>query len=96
MSIPTPPDAKLLPMSNSGVEYFEWNEMRVIRSTDGGQLHISMSFFDRSPDYSEMKAVRYAFAPDDLYMAQVFPPKSEFVNVHPFCHHLWQIQPTPQ
>ena len=63
----------------------------IIVSIDGGKWHLSISHKDRSPTYDEIKEARYAMLPDDIYMAQIFPPKSEFVNLHTNCHHLWQL-----
>lgn len=53
--------------------------------------HLSISTPNASPSYKEIKQARYHYLPDNLDMAQIFPPKAEFVNLHPFCHHLWEI-----
>jgi hypothetical protein len=28
-----------------------------------------------------------------MFVAQVFPPREDFVNVHENCFHLWQLAP---
>lgn len=70
---------------------FKVGDLWVIVTIDNGQWHISVSCITRLPKYHEMKTVRYACAPDEIYMAEIFPPKKEFVNLHKFTRHLWQI-----
>lgn len=99
LPLPTPEDVTELPPPATmpegceQAEAFLWkhNGMRVLRSVDGGLLHISCSYPDRAPTWEEIKKVRYAFAPDELYMGMVLPPKAEYVNVHPYTFHLWQL-----
>lgn len=64
----------------------------VIVTIDDGRWHLSISIPHCSPSYNEIKTARYMFIPDDVTMAQIFPPRAEFVNLHPFCHHLWEIK----
>lgn len=63
----------------------------LIVTKDDGLWHLSMSRKDRLPSYDELKDARYQFMPDVHYAAQIFPPKSEFVNAHQFCLHLWEL-----
>lgn len=70
---------------------FKMGRCSVIVTKDNGKWHLSISTPTESPTYEEIKAARYKFLPDNVYMAQIFPPKSEFVNVHPYCHHLYEI-----
>ena len=60
---------------------------------DNGKLlwHLSMSYPFRSPTWDELRDARYLFIPDEVTMAQVLPPKAMYLNVMPYCHHLWQI-----
>lgn len=69
----------------------QMGECRIMISIDGGKYHMSISCEDRLPTYEEIKKARYELLPDEIYMAEIFPPKAEFVNVHPYCRHLWQI-----
>ena len=52
-------------------------------------LHVSMARANRVPDWQEIKLVKSLFIGDDKTALQVFPPKSQFVNIHEFCLHLW-------
>lgn len=73
------------------MEIFDHDEVHCIKSIDGGKWHLSMSCKDRLPTYEEMKEIRYKYLPDNCYMAQIFPPSKEFVNLHPFTLHLYEI-----
>ena len=57
-------------------------------SPDGPIRHMSASHKDRLPSYYEMKKLRYVLCADVDYMAMIFPPPEEFVNVHPNCLQL--------
>jgi hypothetical protein len=52
-------------------------------------LHVSMSRRDRMPSYDEMCEVKRLFIGEDTQAIQLFPRKSEHVNLHPNCLHLW-------
>lgn len=56
------------------------------------KLHLSISCADRYPTWEEIKDARYSLLPMGLTFAQILPPLNEFVNVHPNCFHLWQIE----
>ncbi len=73
---------------------FSHGILNVIVSKDMGLWHLSVSHPSRIPNYEELKEVRYKFLSDDIYVAQVFPPSKEFVNVHPHTLHLWQLRDT--
>ena len=70
---------------------FQMGRCNVIVSIDNGKWHLSISTKTASPSYKEIKKARYKYCPDNIYMAQIFPPKSEFINVYSYCHHLWEI-----
>ena len=60
---------------------------------DGNKVrHISMSHIHRLPTYYEMKDLRYRLCPDVKYMAQIFPPLEDFVNIHDNCLHLYEVE----
>lgn len=70
---------------------FKMGRCEVIVTIDNGLWHLSISCRKNQPSYNEIKEARYKFVPDEVIMAQIFPSMSEFVNLHPFCHHLWEI-----
>ncbi len=53
-------------------------------------VHISVSRASRCPTHEEMCEVKQAFL-GDRYAYAVYPPKSEYVNIHAFCLHLWAL-----
>lgn len=73
---------------------FVWGYCRVIVQDHGTPWgwHMSISCKNRYPTWDEIKAARYDLLPDHLTMAMLLPPKDEYVNVHPNCFHLHQIE----
>lgn len=60
-------------------------------SYENGLWHLSVSGEGFIPTYNQIKEARYSLVPDDCHMAMIYPPKSEFVNVHETCLHLFQL-----
>jgi hypothetical protein len=52
-------------------------------------LHLSVSRSNRLPSWEDMKFVKDAFIGRDHEAIQVLPKDEDFVNLHPFCLHLW-------
>lgn len=71
---------------------YRGNMFAVIVSKDDGLWHISISHHKRYPTFDEIKEARYKFIPDDVTMAMFFPPRSQYVNVHPNCFHLFEVK----
>jgi hypothetical protein len=67
-------------------------QLNIIIGVEGGRWHLSLSCRSRLPKYAEMKYMRYKLLPDDCYMAQIFPPKKEFVNLQENTLHLWEVE----
>lgn len=53
--------------------------------------HLSIAHPDRYPTWDEVADARYELIPDGVTMAMLLPPAGEYVNVHDYCLHLWQI-----
>lgn len=70
---------------------FKYKGKMVFVTLEDGAYHLSVSS-NHTLGYYELKEIRYAFLPDRIYAAQVFPPREEFVNVHQNCFHLYEIQ----
>lgn len=64
----------------------------VIASNGLGWDHVSVSHKKRCPTWNEMCSIRNIFFDDEDVVLQFHPPKSDYVNVHPFCLHLWRNQ----
>jgi hypothetical protein len=53
--------------------------------------HMSISCHNRNPLWDEIKDARYALLPSGLWFAHMLPPLNEYINIHPHCFHLWEI-----
>lgn len=62
----------------------------VIASDQVGWEHVSVSRRDRPPLWDEMCQIKAMFWGDDDCVIQYHPPRSEYVNNHPNCLHLWR------
>jgi hypothetical protein len=64
----------------------------IIGGDDGFRWHLSMSHPSRYPTWDELKEARYRLLPDEIYMAQLLPPKADYVNLHENCFHLHELR----
>lgn len=55
-----------------------------------GWEHVSVSCKKRCPNWIEMCFVKDLFWGDEELVVQFHPKKSEYVNHHPYCLHLWR------
>jgi hypothetical protein len=73
----------------------------VIVSDDGGWEHASVTVRQRdkdgrthepsrTPTWAEMDQVKRLFWADDETVVQYHVPRSDHVNVHDYCLHLWK------
>jgi hypothetical protein len=51
-------------------------------------LHLSVSRKSWAPNPEDMRKAKEAFL-RDRYAYAVYPPADRYVNIHPFCLHLW-------
>lgn len=67
-------------------------EANVIASDGDGWEHVSVviPLAFRCPTWEEMCEVRQLFWSRHVTVMQYHPPEREYVNVHPFCLHLWR------
>ena len=77
-------------------------EMWFVRISDGGGWrHLSISNAKRKlmPSWEIMCRVKDLFYGDDEVAVQYHPSKENYVDIHPYCLHLWQSldepMPTP-
>lgn len=62
----------------------------VDREQDGRRWHhVSASRANRLPSWEDMCEVKELFVGLERKGIQIFPPRSEYCNGHPFCLHLW-------
>lgn len=71
-------------------------ELKIIASdATGGDIsegweHVSVSMPNRCPNWQEMSFVKDPFWGHEETVIQFHPPKSDYVNNHAFCLHLWR------
>ncbi len=87
------PLASSLLDGDNGAFYIEGTRSKtltVICSDGLGWDHVSVSLPTRCPYWDEMCFIKdLFFAPDEPVM-QLHPAKSEYVNNHTYCLHLWR------
>lgn len=57
---------------------------------DHGWEHVSVSLQNRNPNWDEMCLVKDLFFDDEEICIQYHPKKSEYVNLHKYCLHIWK------
>jgi hypothetical protein len=60
-----------------------------------GFEHVSVSCEDRTPTWEEMHWVKQQFWTDDEVCYQLHPAKTNYINCHPHCLHIWRHQLFP-
>ena len=63
-----------------------------IASDDRGWEHVSVTVQGekRVPIWDEMHYIKDMFWDEEDCVMQLHPPKSRYVNFHPYCLHLWR------
>jgi len=56
----------------------------------GGWEHVSVSLPNRCPTWDEMDRIKRLFWDDEDAVMQLHPPRSQWVNLHPYVLHLWR------
>lgn len=55
-----------------------------------GWDHVSVSLKNRCPTWDEMNLLKDLFWDAEDCVVQYHPPKSDYINNHNFCLHLWK------
>lgn len=64
----------------------------VVWSFGGGWDHVSVSYSNRCPTWDEMCKVKDMFFGPDECCIEYHPAEKDYVNVHPYCLHIWRPQ----
>ena len=64
----------------------------VVYSNGGGWDHVSVSLPNRCPTWDEMCEIKDMFFNEDECCIEFHPKKTEYVNIHPYCLHIWKPQ----
>lgn len=86
------PTASLESDGNNGMFFVSrrFVTLRCMVSDGGGWDHVSVSLADRCPKHEEMEFVRELFFHDDECVVLYSVPRSNHINVHPYCLHMWR------
>lgn len=52
--------------------------------------HVSVSCKNRCPNWPEMSFIKDLFFDEEECAFQFHPPKSQYINNHPYCLHIWK------
>jgi hypothetical protein len=74
-----------------GARAWRWGLVTVFVGLEPHGWHLSISTPYREPTWVEIRAARYDLVPLDVTMAMLLPPLDEYINIHKFCFHLYQI-----
>lgn len=76
-----------------GCRAYAWGYVRVIVGDEPPPIgwHMSISTPNRLPTWEEVRDARYAFVPNEVTMAMLLPPKEEYINLHAYCLHLYEV-----
>lgn len=55
-----------------------------------GWEHVSVSLPRRCPTWDEMCLIKDIFWDEEECVVQFHPPRSQYVDTHPYCLHLWK------
>lgn len=80
----------LMGMNGMFIIPYEKETFRVVVSDVMGWEHVSVSLKHRCPTWNEMCYIKSIFWDDEEAVVQFHPKKSEYVNHHPYCLHLWK------
>jgi len=72
--------------------HYKGKDLFVIASDGEGWDHVSVSLRNRCPTWEEMCFVKDSFFDPEETVIQYHPPKSEYVNCHDYCLHMWRPQ----
>jgi hypothetical protein len=54
--------------------------------------HLSVSHNKRNPTWEEIRDLRYLLVPDEAMMAMFLPPRDQYVSLHKYCFHLYEVE----
>jgi len=83
-----------LPMDlqRTGARVFKMAHCSVILSQEPEGWHLSISCPDRDPTWDEIATARYRMLPQVKEMAMYLPALEDYVNLHPYVFHLYEVR----
>ena len=62
----------------------------IFSNNENGLEHVSVAIKDRDPTWGEMCHVKDIFWHDEEECYEIHPRKSEYINLHEHCLHIWR------
>lgn len=78
-----------------GGDWYRWGDISVYVAEEDGLWHLSISHPSRHPTWAEIFTAWYDLVPgagSEFEGAIYLPRKTEYVNTHKNCFHVWQIK----
>ena len=78
-----------------GGDWYSWGDVTVHVAKENGLYHISVSVPYRYPTWDEIYTAWYDLVPgagSEFNGAIILPRKTEYVNIHPNCFHVHQLE----
>lgn len=69
---------------------FEGRSLHVIATDWETWQHVSVSLDNRCPNWREMSYIKDLFWDEEEECIQFHPKKSQYVNFHNYCLHIWK------
>lgn len=76
-----------------GGDYYDTvsgKQLNFMFSVQGGWEHLSVSMPSRTPTWDQMCTMKNIFWEDEEECVEYHPPKSQYVNIHEHCLHIWK------
>ena len=76
-----------------GGDYYDTasgKQLNFMFSVQGGWEHLSVSMPSRTPTWDQMCKMKDIFFDEEEEAFEYHPKRSEYVNVHPHCLHIWR------
>ncbi len=76
-----------------GGDYYDTasgKQLNYIFSIQGGWEHLSVSMPSKTPSWDQMCKMKEVFFDDEEEAVEYHPKKSEYINAHPHCLHIWR------
>lgn len=93
VEFPEPQKTMLKVNGSLDIKAFQKGDLKILVSTDEGRIHMSISHATRYPAWDEIRDARYALLPLGKHFVMALPPPQNYVNLHPFVFHLWELSP---
>jgi hypothetical protein len=71
---------------------YSLGECRIMVGSSPLGHHLSIAHPSRYPTWDEVAKARTELLPDEKNFGMMLPPKAEYVDVHTFCFHLWEVE----